>query len=347
MCGGTAVAPQTLITVRVFRRWPAALLLLLLLPCDIPATSVDPFAWLYLPTLLDGAARVRLERGEVVVRVLPSPDGEIGLVVAARLNAEPETLARWASSIAQFKKGPYVLAVGRFSDPPVVDDLQTMMLEQDDMESLRECHPDDCEVKLPADAIVALRQVAETGGTRWRDVVQEHFRQIVLNRVLAYRSDGFRGLQPYADRRKPIDAMAAFAGLAARSPYLQSTAFTTADTESFFYWSKEQYGTGKPVIGVTHVDIVRPRLPGALRLATVSREILATHYRNASLGMTAVTEDAVGHRYLIYVNRSQLDMLGGIFGGWKRSILEGRLKNETAGMFTEVRRRLESGPPPD
>jgi hypothetical protein len=82
-------------------------------------------------------------------------------------------------------------------------------------------------------------------------------------------------------------------------------------------------------------------------VAAVSREVFATHYRNASLGLTALTEDASGHRYLVYVNRSQLDLLGGIFGPWKRSLLEGRLKSESAGVFSEIRRRIESGPPPE
>ena len=77
----------------------------------------------------------------------------------------------------------------------------------------------------------------------------------------------------------------------------------------------------------------------------VSREVLATHYRNASLGLTAVVGDAAGRCYLVYINRSQLDVLGGVFGAWKRAIVEGRLKNESAAVFNEVRRRLESGPP--
>ena len=132
-----------------------------------------------------------------------------------------------------------------------------------------------------------------------------------------------------------------------RSPYLQSRGFVDADVSSFFYWSKEQYGAGKPVIGVTHVDIVRPRLAGSMRVAAVSREIFATHYRNASLGLTALSEDALGRRYLVYVNRSQLDLLGGIFGAWKRSVLESRLRSESAGVFSEIKRRIESGPPPE
>jgi hypothetical protein len=111
------------------------------------------------------------------------------------------------------------------------------------------------------------------------------------------------------------------------------------------YWSKEQCGAGKPVVAVTHVEIIRPHGPSAVRLAVVSREILATHYRNASIGLTAVSDNGGGQHYLVYVNRSQIDVLGGLFGGSRRSIIEGRLKNESVTVFQEVRRRLESGPP--
>jgi hypothetical protein len=47
------------------------------------------------------------------------------------------------------------------------------------------------------------------------------------------------------------------------------------------------------------------------------------------------------------VNRSQLDLLAGLFGGWKRTLIEGKLKAESGSVFNEVRRRLESGPPPE
>ena len=318
----------------------------LLLPAIAAGTPPDPFAWLQPVAAMDAGARIRLDRGEVIVGVLPAADAEIGIFAASRLNADGEMLAAWAESIAQLKKSPYVLVVRRFSDPPSIDDVQDMTLDDTDLETLRGCRAGDCDMKMAAEDIVSLRQSAEAGGAFWKDAVQQQFRRVVLNRLQAYRADGFEGLPLYADRRKPIDPKAAFTSILGRSPYLTSDAFADADIESFFYWSKEQYGAGKPVISVTHVDIVRPRLPSALRVAIVSREILATHYRNASLGLTAVSEDGEGQRYLVYVNRSQLDVLGGLFGGWKRAIVEGRLKNESADVFREVRRRLESGPPP-
>jgi hypothetical protein len=49
--------------------------------------------------------------------------------------------------------------------------------------------------------------------------------------------------------------------------------------------------------------------------------------------------------YLVYVNRSQLDLLGGIFGFLKRSVLEGRIRRDTPKILRGLRDRLESGEP--
>ncbi len=335
------------------RRWLTALLLIsgiLLVRGSTAAVSDiprDPFAWLLPAVHVDSAARGRIARGEVIVQILPASDGELGVFAATRLDADPEMLAVWAGSIADLKKSPYVLAVRRFSDPPVLEDLDDLVLEEGDIDSLRDCRQGRCGLKMAAGEIESLRRAADAGGLVWKDAVRRQFREIVVDRVKAYRSQGFAGLSPYVDRHVPVYPTSAVGVLLDHSPYLRSDpiADLAARTESFFYWSKEQYGTGKPVITVTQVDVVRPQGPCAVRVALVSTEILATHYRNASLGLTAVVEDVAGQAYLVYVNRSQLDVLGGFFGALKRAIVEGRLKNESVIVLGELRRRLESGPP--
>jgi hypothetical protein len=232
--------------------------------------------------------------------VLPAVDGEIGVFAAARLDADAETLAAWANAIERLKKSPYVLMVHRFSDPATLDDLEGLALDEADLAAVQGCRPGNCELKLAGDDIAALREAAFAAGPFWKGAVQSEFKRLLLDRLRAYEAGGFGSLPPYADRRKAVDAMAVSGLLLARSPYLNSSALTGGAVESFFYWSKEQYGAGKPVIGVTHVDIVRLLVPSALRLAVISREIFASHYRNASLGLTAVTEDEAGSRYLVY-----------------------------------------------
>jgi hypothetical protein len=325
-----------------------ALTILLALPCVASATSQDPFRWLRPVVSIDAEEQAQLDRREVVVRVLPAADGQLAVFAAAKLNAEAASLATWASAIAELKKGGFVRAVRRFSDPPVLEDVRDLTLEDGDLDDLRRCEPGDCAVKLTAAEIDSLRQATEQrGGVDWKTDMQQQVRDVVLHRLAAYQAGGFAAIPAYMDHRNAVAPQRLYETLTHESPYLQSRAFTDADVESFFYWSKEQYGAGKPVVSVTHVQIVRPRVEGPVRVAVIGREIFSTHYRNASLGITAVTEDAAGTRYLVYVNRSQLDIFGGMFGAWKRSIVEGRVMNETADVFREIRRRLESGPPPD
>jgi hypothetical protein len=213
-------------------------------------------------------------------------------------------------------------------------------------------------VKLPALDIQTLRQTTEAGAPSSISI-QQAFRRVVLERVTAYRAAGLAGLPPYADRAKPTYPSDTLAVMLEGSPHLLSSLPDVGSrlreypyvelpgTESFFYWSKEQYGAGKSLVTVTHVDIVRRQAPNAPSVLVLGKEIFATHYRNASLGMTAVVRDAAsGAGYLVYVNRSQVDVLSGLFGAFKRRIIEGRLKTESAELVSIVRRKLESGEPP-
>jgi hypothetical protein len=177
--------------------------------------------------------------------------------------------------------------------------------------------------------------------------------------VVQYRAGGLAALPSPADRktsRRPDDALAA---IVEQSPYLAKLPqvvdwlrdYPRADSavESFFYWSKEHYGEGKPVVSITHVGIVRPEsdhlLPAILVAGT---QIFATHYLEGSLGLTMVLRDAAnGTPYLAYVNRSQVDVLRGFFGGFVRSVLEGRVERQAPLIVRALRERLESGTPPD
>ena len=49
--------------------------------------------------------------------------------------------------------------------------------------------------------------------------------------------------------------------------------------------------------------------------------------------------------YLAYPNRSDLDVLSGLWGGLVRMVLGRRLKAEAPGVLETLRARLETGPP--
>lgn len=319
----------------------------------------DPFAFFSPTAGVSTADRARLDAGEVVVRKLPGDPGQLAIFAAARLNASAGALIAWTRAIEDLKRNAYVLQVQRFSNPPVLDDLSSLTLDEGDLEAIRKCQPGDCEVKLTAADIETLRATIASAGASWKDAVQVEFRRRLLARVVTYLRDGLPGLAAYADRGRTAGPRDVLASIVARSPYLTrglpsfaSTlvaggAPSAEDVESLVYWSKERYGAGKNVVTITHSQMIRPAGGRSVpEVMVAGKQIFATHYSNGALGITAVVCATPSDCYVSYVNRTQTDLLGGVFGGLRRAIMEQRLESETPSLLRDLRRRLESGDPP-
>jgi hypothetical protein len=294
---------------------------------DIAAApaGTDPFAFFSGIATLDRADVDKLDRREPIVRILSAKDGEIGVFATARLDASPDALVAWTEAIAALKQGPFVPAIQRFSSPPVLADLDRLRLDDGDVDDIRNCRPGRCKVRLSDDDIAAMQALIATSGAGWRDAVQREFRRLLLARLSAYQE----------------------ANPGISEDLVGYPAVDLGSAESFFYWSKERYGSAKPVVAVTHVTMIRPGTRSRPEVLVLGKEVSATHYRTASLGITAVVRDhARGVNYLVYVNRSHVDVLGGMFGGMKRKLIEGRIRSESSALLARVRDRLEGGPPP-
>ena len=328
-------------------------------PSPMRSSRVDPFQFLAPSVVLSDSERRHLERDQVVARLLHADDGQLAVFVATRLNAPPDALVAWTRAIAELKRGKFVLAVGRFSDPPRVGDLDTLQLDERDLDAIRACVPGDCGLKLSASEITSLKAAAVAGGLSWRQAVNVEFRRLLVARVNTYRVGGLPGLAPSVDRDAPVSLEQVFASIVEKSPYLKGLpnlerwlqGYPRTDDphiESFFYWSKEYYGTGKPVIGITHVGIVRPESNRSLPVVLIAgKQIFATHYIDGALGMTIVLQDEVTSTpYLVYLNRSRVDLLRGVFGGFARTVFEARLKRHAPQVVRGLRLRLESGDAP-
>ena len=142
------------------------------------------------------------------------------MLAATRLDAPAEALAAWTRAITAFKRSQFVLAIGRFSDPPVLSDLDALALDDRDVDELRRCRPGDCGLKLSAAEISRLSNVAAAGGAGVARRGPAGFRQIVLNRVQAYRAGGLAALPPPADRDGAPSIGEALASIVERSPHL-------------------------------------------------------------------------------------------------------------------------------
>ena len=320
-----------------------AALLLLAAGAGAVTPAANPFAFLAPLVALDQEERGALDAGEPVVRVTGNGD-DVVIVTAVRTGVDAERLVAWGRRLDRLQDGRYVAGAGRFSDPPVLSDVAGAELDERDLQALRDCRPGDCGVKLAAEEIAQLRAAVDGGGVAWRARAQDEFRRVLLQRVSAYRA-GAADRATYDDDDAPVRLDAEFARLLEAWPFIGAHVLDgrAVDGErSFLYWSRDVYA-GRPIISVSHVAVVRPESPGTPEVLVLSRQVFATHYLNAALSVTAITRSgAPGLRYLLYVNRSRVDLLDGPFGSLVRRLLERRVRAEAPALLLALRKRLEN-----
>jgi hypothetical protein len=311
------------------------------------AIASDPLALLTPCVSLSSRERRALSNGEVIGRALSAQDGQVAVFATTQLRTNPEALVTATRAIADLKKSRFVVAIRRFSDPPLLTDLDELVLSDRDVAALAACQLNRCSFKLTAAEIAAIAQ-ARAGGAN-RDVLQAAFRRVLLDRANRYLAEGLGAVPPIVNRSKPHVLNETLRELQAASPCVERTPALAAwlaefpragrDVESFMYWSQEYYGSGKPVILLTHVAIQHDSPDVAVVMA---KQIFSSRYMNGGFAITAVTTDAdTGEHYLIYFNRSAPDLLGGFLGPIKRNVLESRLSDELPEIILKLRSRLE------
>lgn len=172
---------------------------------QVPQVPADPFAFFQPSAALTPSDRQRLERGDVVVRILPARDGQLAVFAAAALDSTPDTLIERIQAIEQLKKSPFVPIVKRFSDPPIIEDFAGLTLDEGELEDLRRCRPGDCGLKLSAAEIEHVRRAASEAGTAWKDALGGVFgswkRAIIEGRIERETGDIFRELRRRIESR--------------------------------------------------------------------------------------------------------------------------------------------------
>lgn len=312
----------------------------------------DPFLFLAPQVRLSPVERRSLAAGAIVARTLESGPGQVAVFSVTRAEVSPQTLIDSARRIEDLKRSALVTGIQRFSNPPRVEDLDALQLTPRDLAALAACRPGACSFKLTADEIDLLRD--EGGEHPSTDALLTAFRRVVLARVNAYLAGGLGALPPTANRPPAVCLDQVFRELATASPLLPHARCAAEwlrefpdhgnHVESFLYWSYETYGTGKPVVVVTHVGLIPPAAPGDPAIV-LGKQVMATRYMTGGLSLLAVTTDqATGTNYLVYLNRTGVDLLGGFFGPLKRAALESRLKRELPEIIQKLRTRLEQTP---
>jgi hypothetical protein len=325
------------------------------------AAAPDPFAFFQPTVVLTAGQRKQLERGEPLALVIPGEDREVAVFAAMKTTIDGDRLLAWVQRIEALKKNSYVLAISRVSDTPRLEDLKGLTLEDDEASDILDCRPGDCSLKLSGDEMRTLQQAAaqQAASDRARNAALERaYQGVMLGRIEKYLASGLAGLpndDSASEALRPADTLAALVDhtrfLSAHMPALAQFLMRyprapLPGVDSFVYWSKEQIA-GKPIVSATHVSTLRSDGSGVPEGLAATVGIFSTHYVNASLGVMAVVRGAPGGPgYLVYMNRSQVDVLGGMFGGLVRMVVQRRLRSEATEVLREIKKRLESGAPP-
>jgi hypothetical protein len=302
---------------------------------------------------------VLARNGRTVVRMLDTPNPkEVAVAGVTRIAVTKEQFFVRYRDIERFKQHEAVKQLGRFSQPAVVADLAGLTFSADMLDDLRTCRPGDCKVKLPQAWMAKFREEVNWSSPSARADAQALFRALLAAYVADFQTNGTNALVEYRDKEVPVKLAEQSTVLIQHSPYLSAASPDFARyliayprvqlpvLDNFIYWSKEEFGL-KPVVSVTQVSVYQdPATPSLLMGA--SRQLYATHYFEASLGLTFAVDDGETAKpgvYLIYVNRTHADALKGSFGMVRRSIVYGRTKDGVEKTLVALKRRLEGGDP--
>ena len=294
-----------------------------------------------------------LDRGAIVKHGLPGmAPGEVAVVGAVLVKATKETLVDRVRDIATFKRGPDVLQIGRFSSPPMLEDLASLTIDKEDLD-VRTCRVGDCDVRLSADVIVRFEREIDWRAPDAHARAAALFKQVLLDNVRAYVLGTPGRMTEYNDGKRPIRPVEDFVGLLKHSSYIgelvpglraylqEFPSSPLAGAEDFLYWSKEKFGF-TPFITVTHVTIARA--PSGAVVIT-SRDVYSSRYFDASVAATIASDTAGDSHafYLVYVNRSRVNALKGALSGLRRAIVDRRAKSSLEQNLKATRTRLEKG----
>jgi hypothetical protein len=325
---------RSLVRVARDRRWYIAVALSFAAMQVLPAQ--DAAAALVVQrhgVRLDSAEAAAVERGDVVVRTLPTRETrDVAVLGVVRVETSRDLYLRRVQDFRTWLRTPTRTRLGVFSDPARPEDVEQVQVTKQDARDLRKCKPGECSTKLPATVMQQLQDEINWSSADAQAQISALARRRMLAFVGEYRDHGNASMPVYDDRPS-IRASDAFSAVLAQSTYLLQAAPALASYLGTFprgrpagvsdvlYWSEDAVQRLRPIISVTHAVVYTPpELSGTTLIA--SKQIYANHYFEAALEALSVIDGVtVPSIYLVVERRYRFDNLpGGILNIRGRAI---------------------------
>ncbi|MFL6230674.1 MAG: hypothetical protein ACJ741_18025 [Pyrinomonadaceae bacterium] len=298
-----------------------------------------------------------LERGEMVVKLLPSADKrEVAFCGVMRLQGMPATvLAAFKESLTQDNRA--LLGGGRIGTPPTLADLLPLTLENSDLENIGQCSVGNCKLKMSAAMIGRLQREVNWDAPDHALQANRLFQSMLFDYVRDYLARGDAALIEYDDREHTVHLAQEQSSLLTSLPFINDSAPEFAaylrgfprrelpGVENTLRWSRIRFGL-KPVIVVTHTATYARQQDNSRQIFAATKHLYANHYIDASFSLTFlmnVPADGVASdtTYLAYFNRSRADAFGGLFGSLKRRVVESGVLDGLHDVLQQTERNVQ------
>jgi len=285
---------------------------------------------------------LQVQQGGVVVKILKHQKHEVAVVAAIRFNVPLDYFVARFRDIERHKKSEAVLQVRKLSDPSTIEDFSGLALLPQDIQDLKSCQPDQCPFKLSKKEIEGIQQLdfaAPEAGERATLLIRSQ----QADYARKYSINGNRVMIVYGDKSIPVESASQFGELLDESSYLLEYAPEFLDylrnfpdrvlpsVDRFLYWSKENYGHDlKAIVSMTDAVVYRQAAGKVPPVLLASKQIYANHYFESSLALSMLfgprEADPLPSFYLVYVNRSRIDLLR----KWYSLFARGRVSDSVA-----------------
>jgi len=324
-----------------------------------PAAQSAPLVDNLLPRerLQEGDLRT-LHAGGAVVRSLDTPvRQELAVLGVVYVGTPVAHFVDRFGDIERFEKGPGIPQIGRFANPPRLEDLASLTLPAKDLTAFASCRPADCHLKLSTATMTRFRNQVDWSSPNSSLQAHRITREMILELVRGYQANGNSALGQYDDGDEPLFVAEQFRALLSNTKELpvavpELIAYLNdyprsrpAGTDDFFYWSVVDFGL-KPTLRVNHViRYPLPAKPSGVSYVIAIKQLYATHYFHTALELRFLADDDRrpdrSGFYLLSIIRSRSDGTTGLKGSLLRPIISRRSRNAVRGYLEHLKRQVE------
>jgi hypothetical protein len=268
-----------------------------------------------------------IHSGQPIVKPLPPRmPAEVLLFGGVYIHAAPETYFQYARNFDRLRQVPGFLALGVFTDPPQLSDLNGFAFDSEDVKDLKSCEPGNCRIQMPATSIEALHRSIDWSAPDVDEQVNQRLQKGALERLLAYQREGNAALGAYNDKHDPTNVPEQFAYLLSYDNalpqhvpdfyhYLLSyPQGKPSHFEETFYWAKVKFGL-KPTLRIVHMVTMRGKPSDPIACAIAQKQLYSSHYFRTALDLSVCVRDSSDPKHQgFYLIRALGSEQGGLIG---------------------------------